>query len=257
MRFITIFLLCFLMSGLSIRTEGQEAIYVYGQGACNAVDIRNVDEIKMTGEVVDIAIGVNYRCIDVDSITFSAPQVDYGRIGWWGSPVDSLVSCYYQSFSKECPDMSFETADSICTSAFYYLPDDEPLFQSRRRVGRKWRYVKNTLSGRRKFQIRQQHADSDHTKMDDNGRIYLDLSKQFYDCPFSEAQKAVNFWYHPQDTTIMPPTRPPASLSSIPLSAGSFPNALTSPLPPPISLTKPTIATLPSAPSQNLSIPST
>ena len=182
MRLITIFLLCFLISCLSIRTEAQEAIYVYGQGACNAVDIRNVVEIKMTEEVVDIAIGVNYRYIDVDSITFSEPKVDYGRIGWWGTPVDSFVSCYYQSFGKEYPDMSFETADGICTSAFYYLPDDEPLFQSRRRVGRKWRYVKNTLSGRRKFQIHQRHTESDNTKIDDNGRIFLDLSKQFYDC---------------------------------------------------------------------------
>ena len=100
--------------------------------------------------------------------------------------------------------MAFETADSICTSAFYYLPDEESLLQSRRRVGQKWRYVRNTLSGRRKFQIHQQHADSDNTKMDENGRIYLDLSNQFCNRPIIEARKAVNFWYHPQDTAIMP-----------------------------------------------------
>ena len=103
--------------------------------------------------------------------------------------------------------MTFETADSICTSAFYYLPDEESLLQSRRRVGRKWRYVKNTLSGRRKFQIHQIHqqeADNDHTKMDENGLIYLDLTNQFCNRPIIEARKAVNMWYHPQDTASMP-----------------------------------------------------
>ena len=58
-------------------------------------------------------------------------------------------------------------------------------------------------------------------------------------------------------TSLASPTaRPPASLSSMPLSAGSFPNALILLLPPPISLTKQTIVTPPSAPSQNLCIPS-
>lgn len=204
MRFITFFLLCFPLSGLSFHTEAQEALYIFRQGTCNAVDIQNVNEIRMTEELVDIAIGVNYRCTDIDSITFRKPQVDYGCIGWWGSSVDGPSGCYYQSFRKDYPDMTFEATDSICTSAFYYRPDEESLLQSRRRVGRKWRYVKNTLSGRRKFQIHQQHADSNHTKMDENGRIYLDLSNQFYHCPLLEARKAVNYWYHPQDTAIMP-----------------------------------------------------
>lgn len=204
MRLITIFLLCFPLSGLSIHTEAQEALYVFGHGTCNAVDIQNVNEMRMTDELVDIAIGVNYRSTDIDSITFREPEVDYGRIGWWGSPADGPSACYYQSFRKDFPDMTFEAADSICTSVFYYLPDEESSFQSRRRVGRKWRYVKNTLSGRHKFQIHQQHTDSDHTKMDENGRIYLDLSNQFCNRPIIEARKAVNSWYHPQDTTIMP-----------------------------------------------------
>jgi hypothetical protein len=203
MRLITIFLLCFPLSGLSIHTEAQEALYVFGHGTCNAVDIQNVNEMRITEELVDIAIGVNYRTIDVDSITFREPEVNYGRIGWWGSSADGPSACYYQSFRKDFPDMTFEAADSICTSAFYYLPDEESSYESRRRVGRKWRYVKNTLSGRRKFQIHQQHADSFDTK-DYNGRIYLDLSNQFYNCPILEARKAVNFWYNSQDTAIMP-----------------------------------------------------
>ena len=205
MRLITIFLLCISLLGLSIQAEAQEAIFVYGKGTCTAVDIQNVNEIKMTEEVVDISLGVNYRCTDVDSITFREPEVDYGRIGWWGSPADGPSACYYQSFHMDYPDMTFEATDSVCTSAFYYLSDEDSLLQSRRRVGRKWRYVKNTLSGRRKFQIHQQHAESDNTKMDDNGRIYLDLSNQFCNRPVIEARKAVNMWYHPQDTASMPP----------------------------------------------------
>ena len=59
-------------------------------------------------------------------------------------------------------------------------------------------------------------------------------------------------------TSLASPTaRPPASIFSMPQSAGSFPNALTSFLQPPISLTKRTTATPPSAPFQNFSIPST
>jgi hypothetical protein len=130
--------------------------------------------------------------------------VDYGCIGWWGSPTDGSSACYYQSFHLGNPDMTFEATDSVCTSAFYYLPDEDSMLQSRRRVGRKWRYVKNTLSGRRKFQIYQQHVDSHDTKMDENGRIHVDLSNQFCNRPILEARKAVNFWYHPQDTAIMP-----------------------------------------------------
>ena len=204
MRFITIFLFCFPLSGLSINTEAQEALYVFGHGTCTAVDIQNVNEIRMTEDVVDIAIGVSYRRIDVDSITFREPEVNYGRIGWWGSFASGPSACYYQSFNKDFPDMTFEAIDSICTSAFYYLPDEVSSFQSRRRVGRKWRYVKNTLSGRRKFQIYQQHSDIDDTQMDGNGRIRLNLSNQFCNRPIMEARKAVNFWYHPQDTAIMP-----------------------------------------------------
>ena len=204
MRIITIFLLCIPLLGLSIQAEAQDAIYVYGKGACTAVDIQNVNEIKMTEDVVDISLGVNYKCSDVDSITFKEPEVDYGCIGWWGSSADGPSACYYQSFHMDYPDMTFEATDSVCTSASYYLPDEDSMLQSRRRVGRKWRYVKNTLSGRRKFQIHQQHTDSDNTKMDENGRIYLDLSNQFCNRPILEARKAVNFWYHPQDTAIMP-----------------------------------------------------
>lgn len=207
MRFTTVFLLCFPLSGLCVYTEAQEALYVYGQGSCNAVDMQNVNEVRMTEDVVDMAIGVNYRYIDIDSITFSEPEVDYGRVGWWGSAANGLSACYYQSFCKDFPDMTFEAADSICTKAFYFLQDEDSLLQSRRKVGRKWRYVKNTLSGRHKFQIYEQHAehaDGDNTKMDDNGRIYLDLSNQFYGCPVLEARKAVNCWYHRQDTAIVP-----------------------------------------------------
>ncbi len=206
MRLITIFLLCIPLLGLSIHIEAQEALYVFGHGTCTAVDVHNVSEIKMTEEVVDISLGVNFRCADVDSITFREPEVDYGRIGWWGSSADGPSACYYQSFHKDYPDMTFEATGSICSSVFYFLPDEESMFQSRRRVGRKWRYVKNTLSGRRKFQIRQQQSDSENTKMDENGRIYLDLSNQFYNCPIIEARKAVNFWYNPQDTALLPKT---------------------------------------------------
>lgn len=204
MRLITIFLLCIPLLGLSIQAEAQEAIFVYGKGACTAVDIQNVNEIKMTEDVVDISLGVYYKCTDVDSITFREPKVDYGCIGWWGSPADGSSACYYQSFHLGNPDITFEATDSVCTSAFYYLPDEDSMLQSRRRVGRKWRYVKNTLSGRRKFQIHQQHSDSHDTQMDGNGRIHVDLSNQFCNRPILEARKAVNFWYHPQDTAIMP-----------------------------------------------------
>ena len=58
-------------------------------------------------------------------------------------------------------------------------------------------------------------------------------------------------------TRASPTTRPPTSFSSMLLSAGSFPNALTLLLPPPISLTKQTIVTPPLTPSQNLCILST
>lgn len=204
MRLITFFLLCFPLFGISIQTDAQEALYVYSQSGCHAVDIQNINDVKFTEKMADIAIGVNYKCSEVDSITFSEPQVDYGRIGWWGSSAVGPSACYYQSFNKDYPDMTFEAADSICTSVFYYLPDEESSNESRRRVGRKWRYVKNTLSGRRKFQIHQQHADSDDTKMDENGRIYLDLSNQFSNRPVLEARKAVNFWYHPLDTAVTP-----------------------------------------------------
>ena len=54
MRLITIFLLCISLLGLSIQAEAQEAIFVYGKGTCTAVDIQNVNEIKMTEETIDV-----------------------------------------------------------------------------------------------------------------------------------------------------------------------------------------------------------
>ena len=101
MRLTTIFLLCIPLPGLSVQTKAQDAIFVYGKGTCTAIDIQNVGEIKMTEEVVDISLGVNYRSTDVDSITFREPEVDYGRIGWWGSSADGPSACYYQSFRKD------------------------------------------------------------------------------------------------------------------------------------------------------------
>lgn len=208
MRSFNIFLLSFLISCLTIQTEAQEALYVYGQGVCNAVDLHNIDEIRVTEDTVDISMGVRYRCADVDSITFRESNAPTGRIGWWGDTSDGSSACYYQSFQKDFPDMVFEASDGICTSAFYYLPNDDSPSSApaRHRVGRKWRYVKNTLSRRRKFLIH--HATANEglgaTKMDDDGRIYMDMSDLFRSVPTAEAKKAVNLWYHPQDTTVMP-----------------------------------------------------
>lgn len=202
----TCFLLCLLAFGCAVQSEAQEALYVYSQGECNAVDIHNVEVINVTGDVVDIAIGVSYCQADVDSITFRKPSTETGRIGWWGNLIEGHSACYYQSFSKDFPDMTFETSGGLCTAATLFLPTDAFLpFSPLRKVGRKWRYVKNTLSGRRKLQLHLTPTSDIHYPDDSTfARPDIDMTNWFRHCPTQEIRKAVNLWYHPEDTANIP-----------------------------------------------------
>ena len=202
----TCFLLCLLAFGCAVQSEAQEALYVYSQGECNAVDIHNVEVINVTGDVVDIAIGVSYCQADVDSITFRKPSMETGRIGWWGNLSFGHSACYYQSFSKEFPDMTFEASGGFCTAATFFLPTDAfSPFSPLRKVGRKWRYVKNTLSGRRKLQLHLTPTSDIHYPDDgSSARPDIDMTNWFDHCPTQEIRKAVNLWYHPQDTANIP-----------------------------------------------------
>jgi hypothetical protein len=161
-----------------LHLSAQKAMYVYGQGTCQAFDIRNVDSVEVSGGKVEISLAATYDARDVDSISFIAPRGNVVPRGWWGDMQNGQASCYYTDGGDGLPDMLFDIEDSLCTSALYYPSASQPMpSASVRRVGRKWRYVKNTLTRRHKFQLQLNGMPplSSGPDTDSDGRGYYDI----------------------------------------------------------------------------------
>ena len=199
-------LLCLPTLGVPSHLLSQEAMYVYNQGTCQAFDIRHVESVDITEEKVEILpLAATYNIADLDSITFSGTLDESTPIGWWGDMQNGGSAYYDTANCAETPDMMFDFEDSLCTSALYYpmmtMPSD-----SRRRVGKKWRYVKNTLTRRHKFQIHLNDVPPLNTEADtdDDGHSFFDLSSLLSHAPSSEIQQVVNYWYHPKASAPLP-----------------------------------------------------
>ena len=182
-------------------------MYVFSREGCDAYDIRNIEEVKVVDGQLEIGRVFTYPCADVDSITFAEPSVETTPKGWWGDMSFGRSACYYQSFLKDYPNMVFESKDGLCSSALYYLPED--FYGSReglQKVGRKWRYVKNTLSGRRKIELHLFDTPEDRFDIayDTHGRAILDYSDAFNLFPAPTVKQVTDYWYHPDTTALMP-----------------------------------------------------
>ncbi len=191
----------------SLPAEGQ-GMYVFSREGCDAYDIRNIEEVRVVDSYcLKIGSSFLYPCAEIDSITFAEPLAETRRMGWWGDMGFGRSACYYQSFLKDYPNMVVEAADSLCTSALYYLPDEvSDSREGLQKVGRKWRYVKNTLSGRRKIELHLFDKPDDWLDIayDTHGRACLNYSSAFDYLPASTLRQAVNYWFHPDTTASLP-----------------------------------------------------
>ena len=192
----------------SLPAEAQNGMYVFSREGCDAYDIRNIEEVKVVDSYcLKIGSSFLYPCAEIDSITFAEPLVETRRMGWWGDMAFGRSACYYQPFLKDYPNMMVETADSLCTCALYYLPDEVPdSREGLQKVGRKWRYVKNTLSGRRKIELHLFDKPDDWLDIayDTHGRACLNYSSAFDHLPAFTLRQAIDYWFHPDTTASLP-----------------------------------------------------
>jgi hypothetical protein len=166
-----------------------------------------VDSVEVSGGKVEISLAATYDARDVDSISFIAPRGNVVPRGWWGDMQNGQASCYYTDGGDGLPDMLFDIEDSLCTSALYYPSASQPMNSaSVRRVGRKWRYVKNTLTRRHKFQLQLNGMPplSSGPDTDSDGRGYYDLSGLLDAVSSSDIQCAFNYWYRPSASAPLP-----------------------------------------------------
>ena len=142
--------------GLSSRLYAQEVAYIHCKEDCYAVDIQNNREFTVNKDTLDMGIGIVYNQADVDSITFTNPAVYTVRVGWWGDDRNGALNCYYESVNANMPDVSLSVFDGYCHDVMFPAADNDAAWQSRgiQKVGRKWRYVKNTLSGHHSIRIK-------------------------------------------------------------------------------------------------------
>ena len=216
-----------LLTLLPLAVDAQE-MYIHGQEWCHAMDLHNMNECFVpsdsTFQIMDLAYNIN----DIDSITFIMPQDKrIMRCGWWGDMNDGRFCCYYRSNSENVPDMAFLAKAGICQSAAYLLPLTSGMFNGQcsmvnspyppsadqpRRVGRKWRYVKNTLSGHRQFQLHifddlpygGYALCTDESVLDNSATEAIDLAPLLGQLCVDDVRDAVSFWYRPEQTVQLP-----------------------------------------------------
>lgn len=202
------------------EVQAQDVMYVHSAMGCQALEVRNVVNCSVFGSACWLCDDQRYNLSDIDSITFERPRDKrVVRRGWWGDLTDGRFSCYYQSADEQLPDLAFLAADGVCETAACFLPADDgdgQVAEARRRVGRKWRYVKNTLSGHRKFSL-SIFDDLPYGGYDasivypDNrpgsGVWQIDLTPLFRHHATGDVRSAVSYWYR-RDKAVPQPSLP-------------------------------------------------
>ena len=124
-------------------------------------------------------------------------------MGWWGNVANGHSTYNCQWDQTELPAMEMMSSNGRCLSAFYYfqLPAD---VQARgpRKVGRKWRYVRNTLTGRRQLQLTvlsEQAFDAY-----DADYLRLDLTPLLRNKVTSDVKRMVSYWHCPTESALEP-----------------------------------------------------
>ena len=203
------FLLACLLS-LSTCVWGQGIIYVHGNDVCLAFDTNNTESVTIGEDSIYFGKETTFCLPDIDSIAFTSPAGAFMRTGWWGD-VCSGYSTYNQQWNTdELPLMEMTAADSICQSAYYYLPTQDYVpSRSPRKVGRKWRYVKSTLTGRRKLQFAELYDKESYdfetpSYGSDGSYTRFDLTSMLVGKQADGVKRMVSYWHHPTEAALYP-----------------------------------------------------
>jgi hypothetical protein len=204
------YLLLSCLLALSKSAMGQDIICVHGNDLCQAFDVNNIDSVTIGNDAVLLGTERAISQSDIDSVTFTRPTGAFVRSGWWGD-VCGGHSTYNQQLDDEAiPLMEMTAADGICKTACYYLPSlDTALSRNPRKVGRKWRYVRNTLTGRRKLQLAvyDEQVLRNFTTPDcdgDSSYTRLDLNPWFAGRKACDVKRMVSYWHHPTEAALIP-----------------------------------------------------
>lgn len=192
------------------KTGAQRIMYVYEQSGCKGYDVDNVETVTINADTVVVGNDGVYAGAEIDSITFVRPSTDFIRMGWWGNVANGLSTYNCQSNQTGQPLLEMTSSDGICDSAFYYFPTTaETMARGPRKVGTKWRYVRNTLTGRRQMQLAVLHEEdlSLFTTLGfgtDSAYTRLDLSTLLKDKASSDVKRMVTYWHRPSAMLLEP-----------------------------------------------------
>lgn len=185
----------------------QETMFVHTGGRCMVHDMSNIAAVAVSSDTIRLETDALYLNASVDSITFTPPQGETARAGWWGNMYDGWATCYYEQREANRPDMEILSTDGICTTAHYFPYDQQAAARGPRKVGGKWRYIRGTLSGQHKLQYyfldNQPYGGYPCTTLPD-GNEAVDLSSLLAALPTPLVRRSVNYWYHPDISDNMP-----------------------------------------------------
>ncbi len=194
--------------------QDTDIIYVHHQGRWLAVDIRNIDTIAFDSKLLNINSRGNICRIPFDSVVFAPPAQPVMPIGWWGDICHGPSKGYYHTDCSPLADVEMDACDSLCQSLvlLYDISTTEDSHLSPRKVGRKWRYTKSTLTRRRKFSLSSSsylpYGKSQEKQTDgapDARYRQSDLSSLLNNHRADEVCQVLNIWYQPEEDLPVPP----------------------------------------------------
>lgn len=195
---------------LSKCAMGQDIIYVHGSDMCQAFDANNLDSVTISTDTLFFGTEANLRSTEIDSVTFERPSCRFIRTGWWGDVGNGRSTYNHQLDNEERPLMEMTASDGVCQSACYFLlAPDTTQARVTHRVGSRWRYVRNTLTGRRKLQFSVQNEQilSYFTTPDYSGSgsyTRLDLGSMLVGKQANDVKRMVSYWHHPSNSALTP-----------------------------------------------------
>lgn len=189
---------------------GQDIIYVHGSDMCQAFDANNLDSVTISTDTLFFGTETSLCPFDIDSVTFARPSGLFIRTGWWGDVHNGYSTYNHQLDNEERPLMEMTASDGICQFACYYLlPTDTTHASVTHRVGSRWRYVRNTLTGRRKLQFSVQSEQILSyfimpDKESDGAYDCLDLGSLLAGKPTNDVKRMVSYWHHSSNAALTP-----------------------------------------------------
>ena len=192
--------------------SGQDIMLLHVDGQTIAVDTHNVDSVTVTHDSISIrSMTVPYQ-VKADSITFASWPYDALRVGWWGDIYEGESFFHYKMNPDNIPQAELLSSDSICQTVDINVPNQFFVDLEEKKVGRKWRYVKNTLTGRRQFTLSTSSSmpfgkfTINNKKLQDADYSQVGLTSILGLHKSNEVSQVLNYWYNPTYAMQLPPS---------------------------------------------------